>query len=55
MHAFTCTECSVPGAHYLPAYAGNLDIVTSTAVRVAEQIAELAGAELAVAGQAGEK
>ncbi|MBX6389408.1 MAG: acetaldehyde dehydrogenase (acetylating) [Frankia sp.] len=29
-------------AHYLPAYAGNLDIMTSAALRTAERIAELA-------------
>jgi acetaldehyde dehydrogenase len=26
-------------AHYLPAYVGNLDIMTSAALRVAEQLA----------------
>ena len=31
-------------AHYLPAYAGNLDIMTSAALRVAERIAERATA-----------
>jgi acetaldehyde dehydrogenase len=31
-------------AHYLPAYAGNLDIMTSAALRVGEQIAALEGA-----------
>jgi acetaldehyde dehydrogenase len=31
-------------AHYLPAYAGNLDIMTSAAMRVAERIAERAEA-----------
>ena len=30
-------------AHYLPAYAGNLDIMTSAALRTAERIAERAG------------
>ena len=27
-------------AHYLPAYAGNLDIMTSAALKTAERIAE---------------
>jgi len=27
-------------AHYLPAYAGNLDIMTSAALRTAERVAE---------------
>ncbi len=31
-------------AHYLPAYAGNLDIMTSAAMRTAERLAELRGA-----------
>ncbi|MEV4243600.1 acetaldehyde dehydrogenase (acetylating) [Streptosporangium canum] len=30
-------------AHYLPAYAGNLDIMTSAALRTAERLAELPG------------
>jgi acetaldehyde dehydrogenase len=29
----------VEGAHYLPAYAGNLDIMTSAALRTAERLA----------------
>jgi acetaldehyde dehydrogenase len=32
-------------AHYLPAYAGNLDIMTSAALRVAESIAERSAVE----------
>jgi acetaldehyde dehydrogenase len=32
-------------AHYLPAYAGNLDIMTSAALRVAESIARRTGAQ----------
>jgi acetaldehyde dehydrogenase len=34
-------------AHYLPAYAGNLDIMTSAALRTAERIALNLGAEIA--------
>jgi acetaldehyde dehydrogenase len=34
-------------AHYLPAYAGNLDIMTSAALRTAERIAENARQEVA--------
>ena len=35
-------------AHYLPAYAGNLDIMTSAALRTAERLVELRGKELSV-------
>jgi len=35
-------------AHYLPSYAGNLDIMTSAAMRTAERLVELRGKELAV-------
>jgi acetaldehyde dehydrogenase len=34
-------------AHYLPAYAGNLDIMTSAALRTAERIVQLRAKELA--------
>ena len=34
-------------AHYLPAYAGNLDIMTSAALKTAERLVELRGQELA--------
>lgn len=35
-------------AHYFPSYAGNLDIMTSAALRTAERLVELRGEELAV-------
>nr|BFE84571.1 hypothetical protein GCM10020093_071720 [Planobispora longispora] len=34
-------------AHYLPAYAGNLDIMTSAALRTAERLAERAAPDAA--------
>jgi acetaldehyde dehydrogenase len=33
-------------AHYLPAYAGNLDIMTSAALRVGEEIARRAAVQV---------
>ncbi len=49
-HGFAGTQVSVflevSGAgHHLPAYAGNLDIMTSAALRTAERLAELRGLE----------
>jgi acetaldehyde dehydrogenase len=37
----TCVFLEIEGAgHYLPKYAGNLDIMTSAALRTAECLAE---------------
>ena len=38
-HQVACCSRSRGPRHYLPAYAGNLDIMTSAALRVGERIA----------------
>ncbi len=54
LHPAPSTQVSVfleveGAAHYLPAYAGNLDIMTSAALRVGERIAARPPAEAAIA------